>query len=205
VAATAALVAIIGGDDDGKKGKNGKKTPLPVVARLTGPGGVSERAFFSPTGMLLSTQYANQKRLSVVWRGRDGERRAEVEVDPRSDVSTGFTLLRLVDETGPERRFGVRNGASLSRGETVKAYISADATTDSKVVAVGAEWDVPQLGVIDNLIIVGEVGRTTEGGTPLLHKDNRVVGMLFAEEEGVGKTAVIPIEDIRAEFPEAFE
>jgi hypothetical protein len=202
VAAAAALVAIIDGDDDGK---NGKKTPLPVVARLTGPGGVSERAFFSPTGMLLSTQYANQKGLSVVWRGRDGERTAEVRVDPRSDVSTGFTLLRLVDETGPERRLGVRNGASLKRGEAVKAYISPGSTTDGKVVAVGAEMDVFQVGVIDNLIIVGEVGRATEGGTPLLDKDNRVVGMLFAEEEGVGRTAVIPIEDIRAEFPEAFE
>jgi hypothetical protein len=199
VAAGTALVAFLGGDDT--------EAQVPVVARLTGPGGMSERAFFTRTGdMLISTQYANQKGLSAVWRGADGDRRAKVKVDPRSDVSTGFTLLHLVGETGPERRFAVRNGASMKRGEPVKAYISDTDTTDGEVVAVGARADVFGVGVIDNLLVVGEVGRPTEGGTPLLDEQDRVVGMLFAEEEGgVGRTMVIPIEDIRAAFPEGFD
>lgn len=205
LAAAGGLVAIVRGDDDDKTRPGGPKAPLPVVARLTGPGGMSERAFFTPTGMLVSTQYANQKGLSVVWRGADGGRRARVKVDPESDPSTGFTLLHLVEETGPERRFPTRNGASMKVGEPVTAYISDRSTTDGKVLAVGARTEVVGLGTIDNLVVVGEVGRATEGGAPLLDGDGKVVGMLFAEEEGVGRTMVIPIEDIRARFPEAFE
>jgi hypothetical protein len=94
----------------------------------------------------------------------------------------------------------------MKRGEPVKAYISDTDTTDGEVVAVGARADVFGVGVIDNLLVVGEVGRPTEGGTPLLDEQDRVVGMLFAEEEGgVGRTMVIPIEDIRAAFPEGFD
>jgi hypothetical protein len=200
--AAGALVAILRDDDNTK---NGTTAPLPVVARITGPDEMSERAFFTPRGMLVSTQYANQKRLSVVWRGAEGDRRAPVKVDPRSDTRTGFTLLHLVGETGPQRRFAVRNGASLKPGERVKAYISNDATTDGKVLARGARAEVFGVGVVENLLVVGEVGGATEGGAPLLDAEDRVRGMLFAEEEGVGKTFVIPIEDIRKRFPEAFD
>ncbi|MGH2967739.1 MAG: hypothetical protein ACRDK0_01560 [Solirubrobacteraceae bacterium] len=199
VAAGAALLAFLGGDETSAE--------VPVVARLTGPGGVSERAFFTHSGeTLVSTQYANQEGLSAVWRGADGEHRATVRIDPRSKRSTGFTLLHLDGETGPQRHFAVANGSSLKPGAPVKAYISDTATTDGEVLAVGTRSDVLGVGEIDNLLVVGEVGRATEGGTPLLDERNRVVGMLFAEEAGgVGRTMVIPIEDIRAAFPEAFD
>jgi hypothetical protein len=201
VAAAAGLIAILAGDDDDTTGG----APLPVVARLTGPDGVSERAFFSRDGSLVSIQYANQDDLSVVWQGADGELRARVKVDPRSVVSTGFTLPHLVGETGPERRFATSNGASMEPGEPVKAYISDDSITDGEVLAVGDRIEVGGVGVIDNLIVVDEVGRESEGGTPLLDEQNRVRGMLFAEDEGIGRTWVIPIEDIVARFPEAFD
>jgi hypothetical protein len=204
IGAAAALIKILDGGDDGKK--ESSKGQLPVVARLAGPNDVSERAFFTQRGdMLVSTQYANQPGLSVHWRGSDGDRTARVRVVARSDVSTGFTLLRLVDETGPERRFRIRNGAPLKAGERVTAYISPDQTTDGKVLANGAEIEVEGVGSVGNLIVVGEVGGETEGGTPLIDTENRVRGMLFAQEEGIGKTFVIPIEDIRKRFPEAFD
>lgn len=204
IGAAAGLIKILDGSDDDKQKDAGSKGPLPVVARLSGPNDMSERAFFTPRGMLVSTQYANQKGLSVHWRGADGDRQAEVRVDPRSDTSTGFTLLELVDETGPERAFKVRNGASLKPGAAVTAYISPDAQTDGKVEALGAQVDIGT-GPVGNLIVVGEVGAQSEGGTPLIDAANRVRGMLFAEEEGVGRTFVIPIEDIRKRFPEAFD
>jgi hypothetical protein len=168
---------------------------------------MSERAFFTPTGRLVSTQYANQKGLSVVWRDADGGRHgAKVRVDRRSRRSTGFTLLHLVRETGPKRRFPTRNGLSMKPSEPVKAYISDASMTGGKVLEAGQSLDLEGLGRFDNLLVVGEVGRTTEGGTPLLDGQNRVVGMLFAEEaKGGGKTWVIPIENIRASFPEAFD
>ena len=59
--------------------------------------------------------------------------------------------------------------------------------------------------MVENLIVAGEVAGETEGGAPLLDAQGRVRGMLFAQEEGVGDTFVIPIEDIKKEFPEAFD
>jgi hypothetical protein len=200
VAAAATLAAILW--------RNHEDKPLPVVARLTFADGRSERAFFTPTGKLVSTQFANQPRgvSVVVWRDDDGDvRQAEVKVD-RADASTGSTLLHLVAETGPKRRFETSNGLSMEPGESVKAYISDNSNTTGEVLEVGETLDLGKLGVFDDLLVVGEVGRTTEGGTPLLDGKNKVVGMLFAEEaKGGGKTWAIPIENIRASFPEAFE
>ena len=202
VGAAAGLWKILDGGDDKK---SATKTPLPIVARLTGPNDMSERAFFTPRGMLVSTQYANQPGLSVVWRSADGDRRERVEVDPRSDLSTGFTLLRLAGgETGPERDFATRNGAALKPGDPVTAYLSKTAATEGTVVRLDAQGDVGG-GVVENLIVVGEVAGETEGGAPLLDAEDRVRGMLFAQVEGVGDTFVIPIEDIKKKFPEAFD
>ena len=85
--------------------KSATKTPLPIVARLTGPNDMSERAFFTPRGMLVSTQYAHQPGLSVVWRSAPVTAGSGWEVDPDSDLTTGFTLLRLVGGNGTERDF----------------------------------------------------------------------------------------------------
>jgi hypothetical protein len=200
VAAGGAVVAFFLGGDEG--------APRPVVARLTGPNDMSERAFFMRSGKaVISTQYAHQDGVSAVWRGAEGSHEAELTIDDRSDPRTGVTLLRLDDdETGPERRFETGRGAAMEPGDPVQAYISDTDTTDGEVVQIGARVDVEGVGVVDGLLVVGEVGRPTEGGTPLLDEDDRVVGMLFAEEPGAGRrTMVIPIEDIRAMFPEQFD
>jgi hypothetical protein len=199
IAACGAVVAFLLGDDG--------DPPRPVVARLTGPNDMSERAFFTRDGeALISTQYARQKGVSAVWRGAEGSHEAELTIDRRSDPATGVTLLRLDGETGPERRFETGRAATMKPGDPVQAYTSDTDTTDGEVVAVGARADVEGAGVVDGLLVVGEVGRPTEGGTPLLDEDDRVVGMLFAEEPGAGgRTMVIPIEDIRAMFPDEFD
>lgn len=61
---------------------------------------------------------------------------------------------------------------------------------------------VTSYGAVSNLVVTTSLGTQGEGGAPLLDSQQRVIGMLFANNQTM--TLAIPIEDLRREFPRAF-
>ena len=61
---------------------------------------------------------------------------------------------------------------------------------------------IPSYGAVSNLVVTTSLGTQGEGGAPLLDEQQRVIGMLFANNRTM--TFAITIEDLRREFPRAF-
>jgi hypothetical protein len=91
----------------------------------------------------------------------------------------------------------------MRRGDRVKAFLSPTQATLGQVIEVGATRTVGDQD-LTNLLITSRVTRPGEGGLPLMDSEDRVVGMLFADDPANRQSASIPIEDIRTQFADAF-
>jgi hypothetical protein len=192
-------VGVIGGGEDAAP----NEPELPAVVRFESSNPeYSERGFFTPSGMIISTQYSLESEMRVVWTSASANEEARVKVEKGTSVAPGAALVELVTEEPPRRDYATRNAQSLRVDEAVTAYVGSLQTTPGKVVEVGATVSLPLYGPVDNLIVATSLGVEGEGGAPLLDAKNRVVGMLFARTDT--KTFAIPIEDLRREFPTAF-
>ena len=203
-------VGVIGRDDDDGPTPStiaatgtAATAATPIVVRFAADDrDYSERGFFTPAGYVVSTQYS---RLAdrVVWTA-DGRRQAAAIslVEQGRAEAPGAVLFELLDEEGPKVAFGVRNAQRLNIGEAVTAFLGGEQRTPGKVSALHATVPIDGYGELEDLVVSTGVGRPSEGGAPLLDGAGRVVAMVFA---GSAETTLsIPIERVRAEFPEAF-
>lgn len=177
---------------------------LPTVVRFESDDpDYSERGFFTPAGMIISTGYSLASDLRVVWTSTSGTEEARVELVERGGSSApGAVLLELVAEEPPPSTFAIRNAQSLTRGEEVTAHLGSSQSTPGEVIETRATATIPSYGAVSNLIATTSLGTEGEGGAPLLDAQQRVIGMLFARNDA--RTFAIPIEDLRREFPRAF-
>jgi hypothetical protein len=207
IAALAAVGVIGGGDGDGSgtTATNGSTRPLPVVVRLEAFGGsYVERGFFTPKGYIVSTPDVGRGEFTAIWSTEAGEEEARVElVDQGGLVAQGVVLMALAREEPPLRDFETRNTTNMKPGDRVKAFLSPTQSTLGQVVAVGATRLVGNQE-FNNLLITTRVTRPGEGGLPLMDAEDRVVGMLFADDRANRQSASVPIEDIRTQFADAF-
>jgi hypothetical protein len=207
IIAALAAIGVIGGDDDGGSGTtiDGPKQTLPVVVRLEAFGGnYVERGFFTPNGYIVTTPDVGQGDFTAIWSTEKGEEEARVElVDRGGLVAQGVVLMALAREEPPLREFETHNTTSMKPGDQVKAFVSPTQSTLGKVIEVGAKRMIGDRQ-FDNLLITTRVTRPGEGGLPLMDSDDRVVGMLFADDEANRQSASVPIEDIRTQFADAF-
>lgn len=191
---------VIGGGEDAAS----TEPELPVVVRFESSNPeYSERGFFTPSGLIISTQYSLVSDMRVVWRSSTGNEEATVEVVERgTEVAPGAVLLELVTEEPPRRTYATRNAQSLEVGDEVRAYVGTEQETPGEVLETGATRNVPSYGPVNNLVVATGLGVEGEGGAPLLDAEDKVVGMLFAGS--AERALAIPIEDLRSEFPTAF-
>ena len=127
LAGLAAVGIIGGGDEDEQTTTNGstiqsETAALPTVVRFeSSDPDYSERGFFTPTGMIISTGHALASDLRVVWASGSGEEEARVElVEEGGSDAPGAVLLELVTEQSPPSKFAIRNAQSLRKGEKVR-------------------------------------------------------------------------------------
>jgi hypothetical protein len=209
LAGLAAVGIIGGGDEDEQTTTNGLHDP----ARDRGAADrscfessdpdYSERGFFTPTGMIISTGHALASDLRVVWASGSGEEEARVElVEEGGSDAPGAVLLELVTEQSPPSKFAIRNAQSLRKGEKVTAHLGSSQSAPGEVIQTGVTVAIPSYGAVSNLVVTTSLGTQGEGGAPLLDEQQRVIGMLFANNRTM--TFAITIEDLRREFPRAF-
>jgi hypothetical protein len=125
-----------------------------------------------------------------------------VELVERGGSETpGVVLLKLVRVQPPPANYTISNAQSLRKAESVTALLGRSQSTPGKAVDPRASRTIPGYGMLPNLVVTTSLGRPGEGGAPLVDARGRLVGMLFAD--GQDRTISIPIEDIRAQFPDA--
>jgi hypothetical protein len=207
-----AALGIFGGDgnkggSEGASGSTAGKAPtaaLPVVVRFEGSDPrYAERGFFTPQGNIVSTQHALASTYMVAWTGEGRAQEARVRLLRRGGPDLpGAVLFELAREQPPRRDYGTRDARSLHKGEPVTAFLGTTQSTPGKVLDKAAQVAVPGYGTLSNLVLTTSLGRQSEGGAPLLDNRKQVIGMLFAGSEN--QTVSLRIEDIRAEFPDAF-
>ena len=145
-----------------------------------------------------------QREFTAIWSTQSGEEEAQVElVDQAGLVAQGVVLMALAREQPPMRDFGTHNTTNMNPGDRVKAFLSPTQSTFGEVVEVGATRMVGKTH-FKNLLITTRVTRPGEGGLPLMDAEDRVVGMLFADDRANRQSASVPIEDIRTQYADAF-
>ena len=205
IGALAAIGVLGDGDDGSSSNTTTTAEALPTVVRLEGVGGTYvERGFFTPKGFIVTTPDVAQGEFTAIWSTEGGEEEARVELVERGGlVAPGVVLMALTREQPPIRAFRTFNSSGLKPGDPVSAYLSPTQSTLGQVVEVGARRQVGDTQ-ISNLLITTRVTRPGEGGLPLLDEEERVVGMLYGDDEANRQSASIPIEDIRTQFADAF-
>jgi hypothetical protein len=193
-------------------------TPIPegvVVVRVEEPQTASpSRGFFTTIGLIVAFVTSDSEEVTVFWHSDGQQHQAQAQVLRRGDLlpSTlslpkNIALLQLIGTNPPSLVLPIRLGTSLKPGDRVERYIAPHDRTPGTVLEIDAERAIVaapgETITLGNAIITTRISAPGDIGAPVTDSAGRVVAMTFASstEESVS----IPIESIKAVFPEAFE
>jgi hypothetical protein len=208
-----AAAGLIGGRDDGEPGSrpavsgpasaNVEAAGSPIVVRLEYRNGGYMRGFFTPKGSIAAPGgkfYANPVKevATAVWTAEGIEQRARVSL-VTSETSPPVALFRLVGRSGPRANFPIRSAFTLQPGDPVKTFVGPGDTSPGRVIAIthaANRWD--------DRLVTTPLSFQGDAGAPVLDRAGSVVAMIFIHQLRSRDTEAVPIEAIRARFPEAF-
>lgn len=209
-----AAVGLIGGGGDGTGSARPSTSPAapaalgagtsPIVARLEFSQGAGfMRGFFTPKGFIVvagGDLYGPTVRdvEEAVWTDGGDEQHARVSL-VRLSTSPPVALLRLVDGSGPQADFPIRAAFTLHPGDPVSALIGPRDRNPGKVIGITERDDR-----LNNRLITTPLSFPGDAGAPVVDKDGSVVAMIFVRQYPSNNAESVPIESIRATFPDAF-
>jgi hypothetical protein len=182
-------------------------TTSPVdTVRLTGKMTFRGYGFYTPRGYLVLDRIPSQQeqQLSAEPLGRAGDPAIKVQI-VKSSESIPVALARPLGTALVAHSMRTRTVGSLAIGESVELYRAPNYTARGKVLrkfvdveVAGARGTESRKGLLETTSIAA----AGDSGAPVIDRDGRVVGILYA---GSNETSlIVPIEQIMSEFPAAF-
>jgi hypothetical protein len=112
-----------------------------------------------------------------------------------------MALLRVAGQQVPHPAFPTRDSAELQRGEGVERFINRNDKLPGYVLGAGVDGATYGLPFrVENLLVTTVMSHLGDLGAPVLDALGNVVAMICAGSDVY--TFCIPIEDIRASFPD---
>ena len=164
--------------------------------------------FLTGDGYIVTTDFLPdyRGRIAVTPRGGDDRSPRSARFVERSSTAPGTVLLQLEGSTRPSDEVRVRLAHSLQVGDTVVRYLSRADRASGLVREVNAERDIYKSAdesiTLRDALVTSDISGPGDSGAPVLDEDGRVVGMVLGA--GQTETISIPIERIKAAYPEAF-
>ncbi len=177
-----------------------------VVARIEGWGVDRRRGFFTPQGYLVAPAHALPvgKTVTVIWTvgGRDESGTASVA----QLGGCGHDVALLEVGEGPRSALPIGDSAGLRPGDAVTRFVPNEPKSGT-VVAVGAAREA---GSDCTWLVTTQLNNSQDvypgdAGAPVLDANGEVVAMIARNDVENRHTLSVPIEDIREDFPRAFE
>jgi hypothetical protein len=172
--------------------------------RTIGHGLVTPKGFIIVPSELVSKVPLTD--LFVSWAANDQDRPIPVKIAGNAQMALApITLLKPNTAIQPTPQVSIRRAGSLKIGEEIELYISPTDRTPGLVKDVYASKEIHTTrGPVTarRLLITTAISAAGDSGGAVIDKEGKVVGMLFGGSQR--ESVVIPIEDIRARFLEAF-
>ena len=163
--------------------------------------------FVTPKGFVVAgtETFRNATQISLSWMSEGLEQRRPAQVVRTGAIAPSATLLQIVGPPLNTPGSAIRVSGTLRIGEKVARYVGPDDIAFGTVTELNAQREMPADAgsqTMSRLLITTKISGIGDLGAPIVDSDGKIVAMLLAE--ATDETICIPIEDIKASFPEAF-